>query len=45
MLLRSSDLSIETVAERVGYSDVANFTRAFRRWTGSTPAAYRRSTR
>jgi AraC-like DNA-binding protein len=43
LLLRSADLSLEQVAERVGYSDVANFTRAFRRWTGHTPARYRRS--
>jgi len=31
------------VAERLGYSNVPNFTRAFRRWTGKTPAAYRRA--
>jgi AraC-like DNA-binding protein len=43
LLLRSPDLSLEQVAERTGYSDVANFTRAFRRWTGQTPAQYRRS--
>jgi AraC-like DNA-binding protein len=43
MLLRSAELSLEDVAERVGYSDVANFTRAFRRWTGLTPGAYRRA--
>ena len=43
LLLRASDRSMEDVAEQVGYSDVANFTRAFRRWTGETPAAYRRS--
>jgi AraC-like DNA-binding protein len=43
LLLRSADLSLEQVAERIGYSDVANFTRAFRRWTGQTPAQYRRS--
>ena len=36
-------LSLEEVAERVGYSEAANFTRAFRRWTGMTPAAFRRS--
>ena len=41
-LLRSPDLSTKDVAERVGYSNVANFMRAFRRWTGRTPAAYRR---
>jgi AraC-like DNA-binding protein len=41
-LLRTSDPSIADVAHRVGYSDVANFTRAFRRWTGTTPASFRR---
>jgi AraC-like DNA-binding protein len=42
-LLRMSDLSIEQVSERLGYRNVQNFTRAFRRWTSETPAAYRRS--
>lgn len=42
LLLRGSDASMEEVAEQVGYSDVANFARAFRRWTGTTPGAYRR---
>jgi AraC-like DNA-binding protein len=44
LLLKSSELSIEAVADRVGYSDVANFTRAFRRWAdGLTPSAYRKA--
>ena len=43
LLLRSSDAAIPAIAERLGYSDVANFARAFRRWTGTTPAAYRRA--
>jgi AraC-like DNA-binding protein len=43
LLLRSRTLSLEAIAERLGYSDVANFRRAFRRWTGSSPAAYRRA--
>lgn len=42
VLLRADELSIDQIAARVGYSEVANFTRAFRRWTGTTPAAYRR---
>jgi AraC-like DNA-binding protein len=42
LLLRSRGVSTKDVAERVGYSNVANFMRAFRRWTGQTPAAYRR---
>ena len=41
-LLRQEQLSIDEVAERVGYSDVSNFTRAFKRWTGVTPAAFRK---
>jgi AraC-like DNA-binding protein len=45
LLLRSRDVSTKDVAERVGYANVANFMRAFRRWTGQTPAAYRREHR
>jgi AraC-like DNA-binding protein len=44
-LLRADRRSIDEIAETLGYSDVANFTRAFRRWTGTTPAARRRSAR
>lgn len=40
--LLATELSLEEIAERLGYSDVANFGRAFRRWTGTTPAARRR---
>jgi AraC-like DNA-binding protein len=39
-LLRA-DLGIEAIAARLGYSDAANFTRAFRRWTGQSPRAHR----
>lgn len=42
LLLADQRLAIADVAERLGYSDVANFTRAFRRWTRLTPAAFRR---
>lgn len=42
LLLHAPDSSIESVAARLGYSDVANFSRAFRRWTGASPGAYRR---
>jgi AraC-like DNA-binding protein len=42
VLLRSSELSIDEIADRLGYWSVQNFARAFRLWTGRTPAAYRR---
>ncbi len=42
-LLRSSELSIEEMSVLLGYGSVQNFTRAFRQWTGETPAAFRRS--
>jgi AraC-like DNA-binding protein len=41
LLLDDRRLGLGDVADRLGYSDVANFTRAFRRWTGRTPAAFR----
>jgi AraC-like DNA-binding protein len=40
-MLRSSDETIGRVAERVGYDSPASFGRAFRRWNGASPAAYR----
>jgi AraC-like DNA-binding protein len=43
VLLRSEQLSIDEVADKLGYSDVSNFTRAFKRWTDMTPAAYRKA--
>ena len=39
--LRQSRLSLADVAEKVGFSDQANFSRGFRRWQGLTPSAYR----
>lgn len=44
-LLESSDAPVEKVAAMLGYNDPANFTRAFRRWTGQSPRAYRLSRR
>ena len=40
-LLRESRLPIASIAYRLGFNDPSNFRRAFRRWTGRTPAALR----
>lgn len=42
-LLNQHELAVADVGARVGYPDPAVFSRAFRRWTGMTPGAYRRS--
>jgi AraC-like DNA-binding protein len=41
-LLSTSRLSLDDVSVQLGYSAISNFARAFHRWTGQTPAAYRR---
>ena len=39
-------MSVDELAERSGFSDVSNFRKAFKKWTGRTPASYRgRATR
>lgn len=42
MLVRG-DLPIADVARQLDFADVSTFHRAFRRWTGQTPATYRSS--
>lgn len=42
-LLSRTDLTLEKISEQLDYSDVANFTRAFKRWTGQTPGRWRRA--
>lgn len=43
--LLSSDYAVQDAAEHLGYTEVAAFTRAFGRWTGETPSAFRRRVR
>lgn len=44
-LLRDTELQVRQVAESLHYSNTANFSTAFRRWTGLTPSAYRKQSR
>ena len=41
--LSGGSKSIEAISQDVGFASPANFHRAFKRWTGATPGAYRRS--
>ena len=40
--LNGEDLSVKETAFRLGFSEPASFSRAFKRWTGTSPAAVRR---
>ncbi|MDP2227192.1 MAG: AraC family transcriptional regulator ligand-binding domain-containing protein [Moraxellaceae bacterium] len=40
-LLNDSSQSIEDIATWIGFAEPANFTQAFRRWTGMTPSEWR----
>ena len=44
-LLGNSDMTVAQVAELVGYSDARAFRRAFKRWSGMLPRAYREAQR
>ncbi len=40
-MLTNKDLSIADVGARTGFSETAAFSRAFKKWTGQSPAQYR----
>lgn len=40
--LCSTQMNIDEISERVGYSDSANFRHAFRKWSGDSPSHYRK---
>lgn len=42
-LLAFSNDSIDSIAEKLGYSDASNFSKAFLRWNGCSPAEYRKT--
>jgi AraC-like DNA-binding protein len=39
--LKTTALSLEDIAARLGYADAPSFSHAFKRWTGSSPGALR----
>jgi AraC-like DNA-binding protein len=43
-LLRDSAASILSIAWSLGYADASAFSRAFRRWSGTTPNEWRKAT-
>lgn len=43
ILLQQNSLDISAIAYQLGYSDVANFSTAFKRWCGVTPTEFRKS--
>lgn len=42
-MLTATPLSVSDVAIRLGYAEASTFIHAFKRWTGTTPSAYRRA--
>lgn len=43
LLLADASLSLPVIAEALGYSDLTNFSHAFKRWTGIAPGVFRTS--
>ncbi len=40
--LRQTEIPVSKVAEKLGFVELSDFTRSFRRWAGITPTTYRR---
>ena len=43
--LQDTDMPLDKIAEHIGYSDQASFSKAYRSWTGKTPGEVRRAHR
>ena len=44
-MLESPDMEVTQIAAAVGYADASALTRAFKRWTGTTPARWRKNSK
>lgn len=42
IMMTDASMTLESTASALGYSDLANFSHAFKRWTGVSPGAFRR---
>lgn len=42
VMLASTDQSVQEISDVLGFSEAAAFIRAFKKWTGQNPAAYRK---
>lgn len=40
-MLQNTEMEVSQISEALGYADASTFIRAFRRWSGSTPARWR----
>ncbi|MDX5439861.1 MAG: AraC family transcriptional regulator [Alteromonadaceae bacterium] len=45
LYLKDTNVPLESIAEKLGFSDQAGFTKAYRSWTGHTPGDVRRKAR
>lgn len=41
--LTNTGMAVEEIGDRLGFADASNFRKAFRRWTGRSPGAFRRA--
>ncbi|MGH7803734.1 MAG: helix-turn-helix transcriptional regulator, partial [Candidatus Binatia bacterium] len=42
-LARNPAMSVAEIGDRLGYSDAAHFSAAFKRWTGQSPSDFRKT--
>lgn len=43
LLLIESRMSVEAISRKLGYGDIAHFSRQFKRWTGQSPRQFRKT--